>query len=109
MQFFSLIHALDGTLLRWGPLKMKDLNLCQNFKNSWSFGNFLRFAFKYDVIDCTMTLEDVIDLAEIYANDRFISLFLNFTKNSKDTIFLQTIPILIEDLTAENKVSFVLK
>ncbi|KAI8120758.1 Meckelin [Lucilia cuprina] len=104
LKFFATTYALDGTLLRWGSLKLNDLNLCPYYKNSWSFVNFLRFAYKYDAIECSLTLEELIDLAKIYDNNRFISLFLNFTRNDDtDGVFLQTIPILIEDLLPENR------
>ncbi|XP_065371679.1 meckelin [Calliphora vicina] len=104
LKFFVNTYGLDGSLLRWGSLKLNDLNLCPHYENSWSFVNFLRFAYKYVAIECSLTLEDLVDLAKIYDNNRFISLFLNFTRNDgNDGIFLQTIPILIEDLMPENK------
>ncbi|KAM7363172.1 meckelin isoform 2-T2 [Cochliomyia hominivorax] len=104
LKFFVTSYALDGTLLRWGSLRLNDLNLCPLAKNSWSFINFLKFAHKYDAIECSLTLEDLIEMAKLYDNNRFISLFLNYSRyDVKEGQFLQTIPILIEDLHVENK------
>lgn len=107
MKFFVNTYALDGTLLRWGSLKLNDLNLCPHLQNCWNFVNFLRFAHKYDAIECSLSLEDLVDLAKMYDNNRFISLYLNYSRyDVNDGIFLQTIPILIEDLMPENKVNY---
>lgn len=105
MKFFATSYALDGTLQSWGSLKLNDLNLCPYHKNSWTFINFLRFAYKYDAIECSLTLEDLFDLAKIYGNNRFTSLFLNYSRNDgNEGTFLHTIPVLIDDITPDNKV-----
>ena len=100
------MYSLDGTLQRWGSLKLNDLSLCPHLKGGWNSNNFLNFAFRYDIIECSLSLEDIIDLAKISGNNNFMNLFLKFNRNNdNDNIFLKTVPILIEDLTPENRVS----
>lgn len=102
---FSVSYSLDGTLQRWGNLNLNDLNLCPYYKKLTAGANgSIRFAKKYDVIECDFNLEHILDLAKMYGNQRFMSLFLNYSKEDNDKMILRPIPILIEDITLENKV-----
>ncbi|XP_005188260.2 meckelin [Musca domestica] len=105
LNFFTVSYALDGTLQRWGPLRFQDLLLCPFYKNSWILSeNSIRFAQKYDKIECDLTLEHILDMARMFGNQRFMSIFLNYSNiDESHRMMLHTIPILIEDITLENK------
>uniref|UniRef100_A0A1I8Q9F9 Meckelin n=1 Tax=Stomoxys calcitrans TaxID=35570 RepID=A0A1I8Q9F9_STOCA len=105
LQFFSVSYALDGTLRRWGNLKFGELILCPYLARASTVtqDNFIRFGKKYDVIECDLSLAYILDLAKMYGNQRFMSLFLNYTRKGKEQMLLHSVPILIEDITLENK------
>ncbi|XP_011182497.3 meckelin [Zeugodacus cucurbitae] len=109
LQFFSTVYHLDGSLRRWGAFKMSHVNLCQMLAQSdaadWKPQQEIQFARSTQPIRCELTVENLIDLAKIYANNNFFSLFLNISgernhgaKRNK----LQALPILIEDISPEN-------
>lgn len=106
LNFFTVSYALDGTLQRWGHLRFQDLLLCPFHKNSWMLSeNSIRFAQKYEKIECDLTMEHILDMAKMYGNQRFMSIFLNYSNiDEPHRMMLHTIPILIEDITLENKV-----
>ncbi|XP_073823646.1 meckelin [Musca autumnalis] len=105
LNFFSVSYALDGTLKRWGNLRFQDLLLCPFYKSSMVLvENSIRFAKKYDIIECDLSLEHILDMAKLFGNQQFMSIFLNYSKiDEPDKMILHTIPILIEDITLENK------
>ncbi|CAD6991074.1 unnamed protein product [Ceratitis capitata] len=105
LQLFSTVFSLDGTLRRWGAFKMSHINLCQlhaqSFAADWNPQEEIQFARFVKPIQCTLTVENLIDLAAIYANNNFYSLFLNTSGDAKNSK-LQALPVLIEDISAEN-------
>ncbi|XP_075145262.1 meckelin isoform X2 [Haematobia irritans] len=105
LYFFSVSYALEGTLQRWGNLKFNDLILCPYLPQESNIANdnFIRFGKNYDVIECDFSLGYLMDMTKIFGNRRFTSLFLNYTRNDKEKMFLHSIPVLIEDITLENK------
>ncbi|XP_039969151.1 meckelin isoform X2 [Bactrocera tryoni] len=109
LQLFSTAYHLDGSLRRWGAFKMSHVNLCQMHAQSdaadWKPQQEIQFARFSKPIRCELTVENLIDLAKIYANNNFLSLFLNISREmSPDVkrVSLQALPILIEDITPEN-------
>lgn len=69
----------------------------------WSSQQEIQFARFTKPIRCELTVENLIDLAKIYANNNFLSLFLNVSSETRYD--LQVLPILIEDISPENLVS----
>ncbi|XP_054746873.1 meckelin [Anastrepha obliqua] len=109
LQLFSTVYALDGTLRRWGAFKMSHVNLCQMHAISdatdWNPQQDIQFAYSAQPIHCRLTVDNLIDLAQIYANENFFSIFLNISMPSAQEAKrtkLQILPILIEDISAEN-------
>ncbi|XP_014089150.3 meckelin isoform X1 [Bactrocera oleae] len=104
LQLFSTAYHLDGSLRRWGAFKMSHVNLCQMHAQSdaavWSSQQEIQFARFTKPIRCELTVENLIDLAKIYANNNFLSLFLNVSSETRYD--LQVLPILIEDISPEN-------
>ncbi|XP_036341760.1 meckelin-like [Rhagoletis pomonella] len=109
LQLFSTVYALDGTLRRWGEFKMSHVNLCQmhavSDSTDWNTLQDVQFAHYTTPIQCRLTVENLIDLARIYGNDYFLSVFLNVSSTTMQGAVktkLQTLPILIEDIYADN-------
>lgn len=112
LQLFSTVYHLDGSLRRWGAFKMSHVNLCQMHAQSdtadWKPQQEIEFASFTKPIRCELTVENLIDLAKIFANNNFVSLFLNISNEKNHGVKgdrLQVLPILIEDIAPENLVS----
>lgn len=107
MSIFSTSYTLEGNLKRWGMFRFKDIYPCQHFPEK----DVLRRTMTRTLADaivysCTLTLEDIIDWTTTSGNNNFITLFLNFTQSQQGTsTLLQTIPVLIKNLTNANNVS----
>ncbi|XP_037954994.1 meckelin isoform X2 [Teleopsis dalmanni] len=106
LNLFSTHYNLDGSFLRWGSFNFDHINLCGlHSKNIFAVANHrIHFAKRYKPISCELTLENIIDLSQILANNNFLNIFFNYTKKNNDNqVYLQPVPILIETLTAENQ------
>ncbi|EDV91087.1 GH16135 [Drosophila grimshawi] len=96
LQIFSTNYDLAGSLSRWGPFNLQQLNLCPGEK-----APSLSFAQRQKEINCQLSLEQLIDVANQQANDNYINLYLNFSSNYQ--FLLHQLPVLIETLTPENQ------
>ncbi|XP_055907952.1 meckelin isoform X2 [Eupeodes corollae] len=74
LNLFSTVFSLEGQLTRWESFQPNRLNLCGH---------------------------DFLDMASVHGNKYFISVFLNHTREDNNR-YLQTIPILIENLFEGN-------
>ncbi|XP_067615838.1 meckelin isoform X2 [Eurosta solidaginis] len=109
LRLFSTVYALDGTLRRWGEFKIDQLNLCQmnslNDGGDWSSHWKIHFARLSESIHCKFTSENLIDLAKIYANDNFFSIYLNVSEEKAEGLVetkLIILPVLIENISVGN-------
>lgn len=97
LQILVTTYDLAGRLKRWGGFKLEQLNLCQGQR-----APTLQFAQHQPDISCQLSLEQLIDVASLEANDNYHNLYLNFSSNW--SYLLHQLPVLIETLTPENQV-----
>ncbi|KAI8044193.1 meckelin [Drosophila gunungcola] len=97
LRLFSTTFGLDGGLKRWGAFHPEMLNMCPQAAPS------LRVALpkQESQVSCQLALDRLIDLANQRANDEFLTVYLNFSSNWQ--FLLHQLPVLIENLTPENK------
>ncbi|XP_002054171.3 meckelin [Drosophila virilis] len=96
LQILSTTYDLAGRLKRWGGFKLEQLNLCQGQR-----APTLQFAQHQPEISCQLSLEQLIDVASLEANDNYYNLYLNFSSNWVH--LLHQLPVLVETLTPENQ------
>lgn len=107
VELLSATYSQEGHLRRWGSLRIEDIVLCQRFQTRNTLHQPLTTTFRSLMTDsCTLNLENILDLANTSGNDNYIALYINFTqKGRRRRSFLQSIPILIRNLTNANNVS----
>lgn len=106
MSLFSTTFSLNGQLKRWGIPHIEDILLCQRFQSEDTFHRPSTKIFNVLVKhSCSLTLRNIIDMAILSGNDNFITMFVNFTqKDSRRKNLLQSVPILIKNITSANNV-----
>jgi hypothetical protein len=96
INFTILNYNLYGNVSELRPMKLSDLNLCNQYT---TYMDSVKFASNY-FSKCSINLRELVALMP---DTRFSTLYLNYFENQVN--FLQIVPILIRNAYEANKVS----